>query len=37
VPGDSAPPAASPVTPAADDTSAPDASVRKPSGHGGHH
>jgi len=35
--GDSAPPAASPVSPSADDTSAPDASVRKPSGHGGHH
>jgi FtsP/CotA-like multicopper oxidase with cupredoxin domain len=34
VPGDSAPPAASPSAPAA--TGAPDASVRKPAGHGGH-
>jgi FtsP/CotA-like multicopper oxidase with cupredoxin domain len=34
VPGDSAPPAPSPATPPA--AGAPDASVRKPSGHGGH-
>ena len=34
VPGDSAPPPASPAVPAS--TGVPDASVRKPSGHGGH-
>ncbi|MDM0122724.1 multicopper oxidase family protein [Variovorax arabinosiphilus] len=34
VPGDSAPPAASPATPPA--TGSPDATVRRPAGHGGH-